>query len=667
VALTAGLFGPVFAVVRVLASLLSGFVAGLFVLASEAWGTGGRDGEGLQSGELDGNDGDRCRPDPAWWLKAKTWLRGTFRRRTGSRLAAADLANAEARPATGESCAQPETHVHEIPEKEPGGKGRRFRWLADTWNFGFKEVLDEIAWPLLAGLLLSGFLAAALPEDFAKFIPGGVFGQMVFSAVIAVPLYLCASASTPLGAVLVAKGLAPAAVLVLFLTGPVTNAPSVLVYRRNFGKKFLYSILLATLFVSFSMGAVLHVLTPRIFPNLREEVTFLERGVAGWELVAAIAFAGPFLLSLVRVGWKEGSEQVVSAFRGLVPGRVLRGLDHGLEVLAGLPTRTYLAGLLALGLFTWLGFGFVSVPQGSLGYSKILGRASHEPMSPGLHWTPPPLLGSTVIVPASELLRLDLGYRAAGLADANSDDWIFAGNSWHAVYTTPGDNPEEASFVTGDQNLLEAKSTIHLRITDSFRYAFELENGLELVRPIALSVLKRLFASRTIDSVLSEGRGALEQEASRRLSEALSGARLPLQVVSFNLLDLHPPQGAVTAFRDVGSASEDRERRKYEARGVAESLLPKARGEAAVQGARAQADAAERRLLAEGSNRAFVSRVEGMRGAPEEARMRLYWETFGTVLGGRKVIIAPGYVTQDIIQGGSAPLAVLPAAPGTTK
>lgn len=54
--------------------------------------------------------------------------------------------------------------------------------------------------------------------------------------VVGIPLYICASASTPVAAALVLKGLSPGAALVFLLAGPATNAATITVVVRYFGK-----------------------------------------------------------------------------------------------------------------------------------------------------------------------------------------------------------------------------------------------------------------------------------------------------------------------------------------------------------------------------------------------------------------------------------------------
>ncbi len=54
---------------------------------------------------------------------------------------------------------------------------------------------------------------------------------------VGIPLYICASASTPIAAALVLKGISPGAALVFLLAGPATNAATVTIVGRFWGRK----------------------------------------------------------------------------------------------------------------------------------------------------------------------------------------------------------------------------------------------------------------------------------------------------------------------------------------------------------------------------------------------------------------------------------------------
>lgn len=86
---------------------------------------------------------------------------------------------------------------------------------------------------------------------------------------VGIPLYICASASTPVAAALVLKGLSPGAALVFLLAGPATNAATLTVVAKYFGKKatlvYLISIALSSL--------VFGWLTNRIYAWLDLDIT----------------------------------------------------------------------------------------------------------------------------------------------------------------------------------------------------------------------------------------------------------------------------------------------------------------------------------------------------------------------------------------------------------
>ena len=122
-------------------------------------------------------------------------------------------------------CAEDSEHK----QAKPSGLTRAYRFV-------FRELVPDIGWWLLLGLLLSGLIVALLPPDILATLPGGPIAQMLFALVIGIPLYICAAASTPLAAALLMKGMAPGAALVLLLTGPATNIASALVISRHLGK-----------------------------------------------------------------------------------------------------------------------------------------------------------------------------------------------------------------------------------------------------------------------------------------------------------------------------------------------------------------------------------------------------------------------------------------------
>jgi len=112
------------------------------------------------------------------------------------------------------------------------GLGARLR---DGLGEAFGEMLADVGGWLLIGVLVAGGVSVLLPQGLLAKLPGGELGSMLVMLVAGIPLYVCASSSTPIAASLLLKGLSPGAALVFLLSGPATNATTLTVMARTFG------------------------------------------------------------------------------------------------------------------------------------------------------------------------------------------------------------------------------------------------------------------------------------------------------------------------------------------------------------------------------------------------------------------------------------------------
>ncbi len=137
-------------------------------------------------------------------------------------------------------------HHHTFIEKMVAGLG-----------FAFGSVWAGIANWFFVGLIIAAIITISVPDSFmAEFLGGGVSSMLVM-LVVGVPLYICATASTPVAAALVLKGVNPGAALVFLLVGPATNITSLSVLFGILGKRstFLYLAAIAICAVAFGLIA----------------------------------------------------------------------------------------------------------------------------------------------------------------------------------------------------------------------------------------------------------------------------------------------------------------------------------------------------------------------------------------------------------------------------
>ncbi|MDX2478952.1 MAG: permease, partial [Desulfuromusa sp.] len=121
-----------------------------------------------------------------------------------------------------------------------------------TYSFG--DLLGDIGKWLLIGIGAAGVIATLVPDDFFIRYLSNEFLSLLIMLGVGIPLYICASASTPVAAALVLKGLSPGAALVFLLAGPATNAATITVVSRYFGKKATLVYLLTVALCSLLFG-----------------------------------------------------------------------------------------------------------------------------------------------------------------------------------------------------------------------------------------------------------------------------------------------------------------------------------------------------------------------------------------------------------------------------
>jgi hypothetical protein len=117
------------------------------------------------------------------------------------------------------------------------------------------DIWGDLARWYFIGLLLAGVISATIPATIFEQYLGSGLPAMLLMLVIGIPLYICATASTPIAAALILKGVSPGAALVFLLAGPATNVTSLTVLIRVLGKRatIIYLVAIAVMSVLFGL------------------------------------------------------------------------------------------------------------------------------------------------------------------------------------------------------------------------------------------------------------------------------------------------------------------------------------------------------------------------------------------------------------------------------
>jgi len=209
--ITWALFGPVFALTRPVVAVVTAFAAG--VLIDRFAGDDRESDTSSDGGDLRGDSCCHSKPEPV--------------------SSCCSSQQAEAPKEDSGSCCSHETKQSGRPTYLIGSR------LVEMLRYAFVTLPVDLAPWLALGLVGAAVIGAFVPADWVAEFASNQFLQMGAMLVLGVPLYICATSSTPLAFGLVAAGLSPGAALVLLLVGPATNVATILWVLKDLGARAL--------------------------------------------------------------------------------------------------------------------------------------------------------------------------------------------------------------------------------------------------------------------------------------------------------------------------------------------------------------------------------------------------------------------------------------------
>lgn len=122
-------------------------------------------------------------------------------------------------------------------------------------SYAFDDIYKDIARSLMVGLILGALIVTFIPENLAEYISANPLLNYVLILAVSIPLYVCATASIPLGLSLLSAGFSPGAAFIFLTAGPATNTITMSVVMKTLGKTsliiYLSSVILGSLFFGF--------------------------------------------------------------------------------------------------------------------------------------------------------------------------------------------------------------------------------------------------------------------------------------------------------------------------------------------------------------------------------------------------------------------------------
>lgn len=311
--------------------------------------------------------------------------------------------------------------------------------------------------------------------------------------------------------------------------------------------------------------------------------------------------------------FKRIRERLKQWFPNQAPGAVLSSLIGG--------------GLLLL----WLWTGVQIIPPAEQGVVQRFG-AYVTTLGSGFHLRLPVPIETVTRVNVGEQRQISIGFAARAEGDRS----------------TPAVS-RSSMMLTGDENIMHVDFTVQWQVKDPVDFVFQVEGVENTVRAVSESAMREFVGQTPVDQIMTVNRGRIEQLVRETSQRVLDAYRAGVSIISVSLQTTQAPQEVIDAFNDVQAASADRDRKINEAQKYANTIVPRAKGDAAKIEQDASAYKEQVVTLAKGEARRFISVYDQYKAAPQVTRERMYVETMQRVLSRTNKVLLDGGNGQTVL------------------
>lgn len=214
------------------------------------------------------------------------------------------------------------------------GAGLRYAW---------GDLFAGVAPWILLGIVLAGFIDVVVPEKLiAGFGASGIWPYLVMM-LIGLPVYVCATGSLPIAAVLLSSGISPGAVLVFLISGPAANVATISFVAGFLGRRSLFAYLSSIFIVSMLAGILLDWFFPGLAIGTAKGHSHLEHDANFVQKLGAVFLAMALLWHVRTLFFRPRKKH--NLFRGneltlFIPNidcrRCKQHIEEGLQSFPGL-------------------------------------------------------------------------------------------------------------------------------------------------------------------------------------------------------------------------------------------------------------------------------------------------------------------------------------------
>lgn len=238
--------------------------------------------------------------------------------------------------------------------------------IARALRYGFVTLPGDIAGALVIGIVVAALITVLIPANALNaYLGGGLLSMLVMMA-FGIPIYVCSTASIPIAMGFMHLGASPGAALVFLIAGPATNVATITVVWRILGRQvatiYLATVALGALAAGYALDLVFAVFPQTVMHMAGHDHVM---GGAWYDSALAVALVAVIIGSLIakrRSGKTEdeapqpmpSEDQVRLTIVGMTCSHCVGAVQRALSEVEGV-TRATVA--LATGEATVTGVG----------------------------------------------------------------------------------------------------------------------------------------------------------------------------------------------------------------------------------------------------------------------------------------------------------------------
>ena len=277
VSVSYALLGPIFAIYRPFAAIMSAIITGLLVSTVKS--------EDIKHSVIKSEQNTCC---PSGSIKKEV-----SKPTTSSCCSAKPIVEqAQPEPVISSCCStNASVSVDEIPSEQLFMLNSFIEKTKTGVYYAATKLIDDIIVWLAIGLIFATIVRTFLPPEFLLSYGSGLPAMLVM-IVISIPMYICATASTPIAAGFIMAGLSPGTALVFMMAGPATNISTLGVIKNEMGSAVLIRYLLGVALSAIGFATLLDYGLNFYAIDITEQMTHANEMIPQWfELACASLIA----------------------------------------------------------------------------------------------------------------------------------------------------------------------------------------------------------------------------------------------------------------------------------------------------------------------------------------------------------------------------------------